>query len=92
MWLASCKRQGMLTHRPTPDLKCELNIASLLTLPHPLPSPVCAKDLMVIVLLLQVMRGMERFGGWLIYVKVWVGGHGVGIIFFLFFVLFLCFC
>ena len=37
------------------DPKCELNITSFLTLPHPLHCPICAKDIMVIVLLLQVM-------------------------------------
>ena len=39
---------------------------------------------MVTVLLLQVMGGWEGWG-WFIYVRVWVGGQGVGIIFFLFF-------
>ena len=43
---------------------------------------------MIIVLLLQMMRGWEGLG-WFIYVRGWVGGQGVGIIFsyFLF-----CFC
>ena len=44
---------------------------------------------MVTVLLLQVM-GDEKVGEWFIYVEVWVGAQGVGIIFFLFFVLFVC--
>ena len=51
----------MLTQGPTPDPKCELNIASFLRLAHPLRYPICAKDTMVIVLLLQVMGGWE---GW----------------------------
>ena len=44
---------------------------------------------MVIVLLFQVM-GDGKVGGWFIYVRVWVGGQRVGIIFLLFFVLFFC--
>ena len=80
----------MLTQGPAPNPKCELNITSFLTLPHPLHSPICAKDIMVIVVLLQVMGGWEGWG-WFIYLRVWVGGQGVGI-FFLFFVLFLCCC
>ena len=62
MWLVSCRRQGMLTQGPTPDPKCELNITSFLTLPHPSHCPICAKDIMVIVLLLQVMGGWEGWG------------------------------
>ena len=34
---------------------------------------------MSIVLLLQVMREWDRWG-WLIYIRVWAGGQGVGII------------
>ena len=51
----------MLTQGPTPDPKCELNITSFLTLPHPLHYLVCAKDVIVTVLLLQVMGGWK---GW----------------------------
>ena len=95
MWLVSCTRQGMLTQVPSPYPKCELNI-TFLTLPHPLHCFICAKDIMVTVLLLQVTgegggRGWEGWGRF-IYVGVCVGGQGVGIIFFLFFVLFLCCC
>ena len=42
---------------------------------------------MVTVLLLQVMED-GKVEGWFVYVRVWVGGQEVGIIFFLFF----CFC
>ena len=42
----------MLTQGPTSGPKCELNITSFLTLPHPLHCPICAKDIMVTVLLL----------------------------------------
>ena len=51
----------MLTRGPAPDPKYELNITSFLTLSHPLHCPICAKDIMVTVLLLQVMGGWE---GW----------------------------
>ena len=52
----------MLTQEPVPDPKCELNITSFLTLPHPLHCLICAKDIMVILLLLQVM-GDGKVGG-----------------------------
>ena len=81
----------MLTQGPAPDPKCEFNITSFLTLPHQLHCPIYAKDIMTIVLLLQAMGGWEDWG-WFIYVRVWVGGQGVGILSFLFFILFLCFC
>ena len=51
----------MLTQGPAPDPKCELNLTSFFTLPHPLRCPICAKDIMVTELLLQVMWGWE---GW----------------------------
>ena len=52
----------MLTQGPAPDPKCKLNLTSFLTLPHPLRWPICAKDIMVTVLLLQVMGGWEGLG------------------------------
>ena len=52
----------MLTQGPAPDPKCELNITSFLTLPHPLHCPICAKDIMVTVLLLQVIGEWEGWG------------------------------
>ena len=69
MWLVSCKMKGMLTQRPVPDPKCKLNIPSFLTLPHPLDCLICAKDIMITVLLLQMLRDWKA-GGWLIYVRV----------------------
>ena len=72
----------MLTQGPAPDPKCKLNISSFLTLPHPSDCLICANDIMMIVLLLEIMRGCEGWG------VVWVGGQMVGIIFF--FVLFFC--
>ena len=81
----------MLTQGPAPDPKCKLNLTSFLTLPHPLCWPICAKDIMVTVLLLQVMGGWEGSG--VVHLSKGLGvGTGVGIIFFLFFVLFLCCC
>ena len=78
---------GMLAQGPAPDPKCKLNISSFLTLPHPSDCLICANDIMIIVLLLQIMGGWEGWR-WFIDVRVWVGGQVVGIIFFLF--LFLC--
>ena len=52
----------MLTQGPAPDPKCELNITSFLRLPHPLYCPICAKDIMVTVYLLQVMVGWKGWG------------------------------
>ena len=75
IWLVSCRRQGKLTQRPVPDPKCELNRTSFLILSHPLHCAICAKDIMVTVLFLQVM-GDGKVGGWFIYVRVWVGGEG----------------
>ena len=55
----------MLTQGPAPDPKCELNITLFLTLPHPLHCPICAKDIMVVVLLLQV-RGWLGVGSFVL--------------------------
>ena len=64
---------------PAPDPKCKLIISSFLTLPHLLDCLICTRNAMPIVLLLQMMGGWDRWG-WLIYIRVWVGGQGVGII------------
>ena len=53
----------MLIQGSAPDPKCELNIASFLTLPHPLHCPICTKEIMVTVSLLQVM-GWWGWEGW----------------------------
>ena len=54
---------------------------------------------MIIVLLLHMMGGDGGGGwegwrgwGWLIYVRVWLGGQGLGIVGFLIFVFFVCCC
>ena len=52
----------MLTQGPATNPKQELNIASFLILPHPLHYPICAKDIIVTVLLLQVIGGWEGWG------------------------------
>ena len=43
---------------------CKLNISSFLTLPHTLDCLICAKDIMIIVLFLQMSgrMGRLRFG------------------------------
>ena len=53
----------MLTQGRTPDPKCKLNISSFLTLRHPLDCLTFAKDIMIIVLLLQMMGGWEGCKG-----------------------------
>ena len=88
MRLVSCRRQEMLTQGPAPDPKCELNITSFLTLPHPLYCPICAKDIMVTVLLLQVMGDRKVGGGSFILGFGW-GDRGWVSYFFCFL---FCFC
>ena len=62
MWLVSWRRQGILTQDSVLDPKCKLNISSFLTLTHPLDCLIFAKDMVIIVLLLQTMGG-GRGGG-----------------------------
>ena len=82
----------MLTEGPAPDPKCELNITSFLTLPHPLYCPICAKDIVITILLLQLVGGREGWGeGGSFMLRFGWGGQEVGS-YFLFFVLFLCCC
>ena len=69
----------MLTPEPSPDPKCKLIISLFLTLPHLLDCLVCTTSAMLIVLLLQIIGGWGRGGGWLIYIRVWVGVQWVGI-------------
>ena len=52
----------MLTQGLAADPKYELNITSFLALPDPLHCPICATDIMVIVLSLQV-KGDGKVGG-----------------------------
>ena len=69
----------MQTQGAAPDPKCKLIISSFLTLLHLLDCLICTRNTMSIVLLLQMMGRWDRWG-WLIYIRVWVGGQGVGII------------
>ena len=80
----------MLTQGCASDLKCKLNNSSFLTLLHPLDCLICAKDIMNIVLLLQMMQG-GKVGEWFIYVGVWVGGQNMGSYFFIFYCFLCCF-
>ena len=52
----------MLTQGPTPDPKCKLNISSFFTLPHLLDCLISTRNAMSIVLLLQIMKGEDRWG------------------------------
>ena len=71
----------MLTQGPTPDRKCKLIISSFLTLlPHLLDCFICTRNAFSVVLLLQTMGDGIDGGGGLIYIRVGVGGQGVGII------------
>ena len=52
----------MLTQRSTPDHKCKLDVLSFLTLTHLLDCLICARNLMPLVLLLQMAMGCDRWG------------------------------
>ena len=69
MWLVSCRKQRILTQGVPPDTKCKLNISSFVPLPQPLHCLICAKDIMIIEFLLQMMGDLEVVG-WFIYVRV----------------------
>ena len=66
----------MLIQGPTLNLKCKLNISSFLTLSSTLDCFIFPKDIMIIVLLLQMMGEWDGWG-WFIYVWVWVEGQWV---------------
>ena len=68
----------MLTQRAVPDPKCKFLISSFLT--HLLDCLICTRGAMLFVLFLQMMEGWDRWRGWLICIRVWVGGYGVVII------------
>ena len=90
MWLVSCRRQGILAQPSTPDPKCKLDISSLLTLPHLLDLShlyqECYEHCIFImndgvgVCVCVWGGGGGGGGGWLIHIRVWMGGHGVGVI------------
>ena len=62
MWLVPCRRQKMLTQGSAPDPTCKLIFSSFLTLLHLLDCFICTGNAMSIVLLLQMMRGWDRWG------------------------------
>ena len=53
----------MLTEGPTPDPKSKLIISSFLTLPHLLDRLICTRNTMSIILVLQMMGQLDRWGG-----------------------------
>ena len=57
----------------------KLIISSLLTLLLFLYCLICTWNAMYIVLLLQMMEGWDRWG-WLIFIRLWMGGQRHGII------------
>ena len=75
-------REWDLNPRPTELSGHEFSShpSSFLTLPHLLDCLICTRNAMPIVLLLQMMGGWDKGGGggWLIYIRVWVGGQEVG--------------
>ena len=94
MSLVSCRRQEIVSQGSALDLKCKFNkcnMSSFLALSHSLDCFICAKDIMIIVLLLQMMGGCEGFAVFCLCYGL--GGGAVGdIIFLIFFVLFLSCC
>ena len=48
MRLLSCRRQGILTHGPTPNPKCKLNTSPFILLPHLLDCVVISNDVRVV--------------------------------------------
>ena len=90
MSLVSCRGQQMLTQGPTADSKCKLNISSFLILPHQLDCLICAKNIIMNIVMLLEMKG-ESAGG-VGRFRAWAVGQREGIVFFQFFVLFLWYC
>ena len=91
-WLVPYRSQGMLTQGLAPDPKCKLKISSFYTRSHPLDCFICAKDIIILVLLLQMMGGWEGFAVFhFCYGLVWgtVGWYYVSNIFSSVFVLLL---
>ena len=87
MWLVSCRRQG-----PALDPKCKFIISSFLAFPHLLDCPNCKRNVMSIVLLIQIMEGMGQVGMVDLYEDVgWGTGSGYHLIVFVFFLVLLYF-
>ena len=58
--LGSCRRQGMLAQTPAPGNKWKLIISSFLTLPYWSDCVICTRNVMPILLFLQVMGRWDR--------------------------------
>ena len=59
--LVSCRSHTMLIQEPASDPKCSWIFHRSLPFPHPLNYLICAKDIMII-LLLKIIRGIGRVG------------------------------
>ena len=81
----------MLTQGPAPDPKCKLSILSFLTLPHLLDRLICARNVLSIVLLLQIMGDGIGGDGSFILGFGWGHTQWVSSYSFCFFLVFLCF-
>ena len=66
-----------------PNPKCKLIIILFLTLPHILDCLICTRNVMSIVLLLQLMGDPQGEGGWLILRRE-CSGNELAIFFFFF--------
>ena len=78
---------GIAESRAASDPKCKLSISSFLTLPYLLDCLICATNIMIFVLLLQMMCAWESL--WVVHLCYGLGRRTeVGIMVFLFFVLF----
>ena len=56
-----CRMKGMMSQGPAPDPKYKLNIPSFITLPHLLDCLICTRNVMPIVLLLQMIGGWDKW-------------------------------
>ena len=65
----------MLTQGPVLDPKCKLIILSFLTLSHLLGCLICTRNAMSYCIVITMMGG-----GCFIYIRMWMGGQGIGII------------
>ena len=80
---------GNATQGPIPDPKCRLIISSFLTLPHLLDCLICTRNVVSIVLLLQIMGGWDMWG--VVHLYYGVGGGRGGGYHLMVFVFFFCF-
>ena len=77
MCQVSSMRQGMMTLGPTPDSKCKLIISPFLTFPHLIDCLICTRNVMSVVLSLELMVGSAGLHwGCLIHIRVWMRQRG----------------